>query len=247
MDPKQSSCKNCGYATSTRYCPNCGQRSSVDKVTLKETLEDLADNLFSLSAPLIITVKNLFINPGKLLREYLGGKRKKYYKPISFFILTTAVYLFLRWSIGFEIRGEINIDESAMDQVDPNALTQARDFMFQNINSLAFFFVLTMSLMLKAFFYKKYMFTEYVAVAFYLNGVYSMLATLNIFYIKFVNPQIQYFAILFMAVYFIYAVISFFQVRPVRVGLKSILAFFLAYAGYIFLAFNLSYLIVILK
>ena len=147
-----NTCKNCGKTTSFRFCENCGQRSSVYKVTTRETFEDLADNLFSVSAPLVITVKYLFANPGKLLREYLGGKRKKYYKPISFFILTTAVYLFLRWTIGFDIQGEINLDESTMEQVDANLLNQARNFMFQNINTLAFFFVLTMSLVLKAFF-----------------------------------------------------------------------------------------------
>ncbi|MEN8789305.1 MAG: DUF3667 domain-containing protein [Flavobacteriaceae bacterium] len=233
--------------TTTKYCAYCGQRSSVHKVTMKETFEDLADNLFSISAPLVITIKNLVVDPGKLFREYLGGKRKKYYKPVSFFILTTAVYLFLRWAIGFEIRGEINLDQSTIEQVDPDTLTQARDFMFQNINSLAFFFVLTMSLMLKAFFYRKYMFTEYVAVSFYLNGIYSILATLNIFYIKFINQKIQYLAILFMGVYFVYAMIRLFQDRPFWVSIKSILVFFFAYAGYIFLAFSFSYLIVILK
>lgn len=247
MDSELNTCKNCGHNTRAAYCSNCGQRSSVYKVTMRETFEDLADNLFSLSAPLVITIKNLFVNPGEILREYLEGQRKKYYKPISFFILTTAVYLFLRWSIGFDIRGDINLDESAIEQVDPNMLNLAREFMFQNINSLAFFFVLTMSLMLKLFFYKKYMLLEYVAVSFYLNGIYSLLATINIFYIKFINPQIQYLAILAMSIYFIYAMIRFFQNRPWLVGIKSAAAFFLAYVGYIFLAFNLSYLIVLFK
>ncbi len=247
MDPKPNYCKNCGRETTTKYCPNCGQRSSVNRVTFKETFEDLADSLFTLSAPLIITFKNLLVNPGVLFREYLGGKRKKYYKPVSFFILSTAIYLFLRWSIGFEIQGEITLDESTMEQVNPDKLTQARDFMFQNINTLAFFFVLTMGLMLKAFFYKKYMLTEYIAIAFYLNGIYSLMATLNIFFIKYVNQRIQFFAILFTWVYFVYAMIRFFEKRPFWVGVKSVLVFFLAWAGYIFLAFSLSYLIIILK
>ena len=247
MSSESNICKNCGQVTSKNYCAYCGQRSSVHKVTLRETIDDLVDNLFSLNAPLIRTVKNLFTNPGTLLREYLGGKRKKYYKPIPFFILTTAVYLFLRWSIGFEIQGEFNLDKSTMNQIDPDTLTQARDFMFQNINNFAFFFVLTMSLALYMFFYKKYTFSEYVAVSFYLNGIYSLLATLNLLYIKFINPKVQYLAILVMLIYFIYAVIRFFQNKPWPVGMKSVMAFILAYIGYIFLAFNMSYLIVSLK
>ncbi len=247
MDLETKTCKNCGRPANKAYCSNCGQRSSVYRVTMRETFEDLADNLFSLSAPIIITIKNLITDPGKLFREYLSGKRKKYYKPISFFILTTAVYLFLRWSIGFDIRGEINLDESAMEQVDPDMLSQARNFMFQNINTLAFFFVLTMSIVLKGFFYKKYMFSEYVAVAFYLNGVYSLLASINIFYIKYINPGIQYLAILVMGGYFVFALIRFFQKRPWLVGIKAVVAYFVAYIGYIILAFSFSYLIVLLK
>ena len=247
MELESNTCKNCGHKTTLAYCGNCGQRSSVHKVTTRETLEDLADNLFSISSPLVITMKSLIVNPGRLFREYLGGKRKKYYKPISFFILTTAVYLFLRWSIGFDIRRETEIEKSAADQINTDLVSQAGYFMFENINSLAFFLVLSMSIALKLFFFKKYMFIEYVAIAFYLNGIYSLLATLNIFYIKFVNYQVQYLAILAMGVYFVYAMIRLFQTRPILVGFKSVIAYFTAYVGYLVMAFGLSYLIVLIR
>ena len=247
MDSETNYCKNCDQPTNSAYCANCGQRSSVHKVTMRETFEDLADNLFSLSAPIVITIKSLIRDPGKLLREYLEGKRKKYYKPISFFILTTAVYLFLRWSIAFDIRDNLNLDETTVKQADLDMVKQASYFMFQNINSLAFLLVFTMSLALKIFFFKKFTLAEYVAVSFYLNGVYSMLATVNIFYMKFINPRVQYLAILVMAVYFVYAMLKFFRHKPWLVAIKSVVVYFLAYAGYTILAFYLSYLIVLIK
>ena len=74
-----------------------------------------------------------------------------------------------------------------------------------------------------------------------------MFATINIFYMKFINPKVQFLAILAMGVYFIYALISFFQLRPWWIGIKSVIAYLLAYIGYVFLAFNFSYLIVYLK
>ncbi len=247
MDSETNYCKNCGHITHSAYCANCGQRSSVHKVTMRETFEDLADNLFSLSAPIVITIKSLITDPGKLLREYLEGKRKKYYKPISFFILTTAVYLFLRWSIGFDIRESINMNEASVQPVDASKINQASYFFFQNINSLAFFLVFTMSLALKIFFYRKYSLVEYVAVAFYLNGVYSLLATINTFYMKFINPEVQYLAILAMVIYFVYAMIRFLRKKPWLVLVKSVIAFFLSYVGYFILAFGFSYLIVLLR
>ena len=229
------------------YCANCGQRSSVHKVTFRETLDDLADQLFSLSAPLSLTVKMLVVNPGQLFREYLSGKRKKYYKPISFFLLTTLIFLFLRWAIDFSSMGQVIGDPNTIPGVDNDLITQARIYMVENINNLLFIFVFALALMLKLFFYKKYMLSEFLAVAFYLAGFYSLVGTLNSFYIRYINPDVQYLAMLFMQVYFVYAMISFFQVRKFAVAIKSVFIYLLSYVLYAFLGFYFSYLIVWLK
>ena len=247
MNADPEFCKNCGYTTSLPYCGHCGQRSSVGKVTFKETFQDLADNLFSISAPLPRTINTLVLNPGLLFREYLQGKRKKYYKPISFFILATVFYLFMRWLFDFDIRGTVITTDSAVEQLGENNMARARDFMFRNINNLLFFFVFSLSLILKVFFYKKYMLSEYVAVAFYLVGFYSLITSVNILYIKYVNPGVQFLAILAMAGYFVYAMIRFFNKKPIRVGFKSLVVYVLAYLGYGILAFGFSYLIVVLN
>ena len=181
-----------------------------------------------------------------MLREYLQGKRKKYYKPISFFILTTVFYLFIRWSIDFDIQGTVVSTQTAVEQMGQDNIVKARGFMFRNINNLLFFFVFSLSLSLKTFFYRKYTLSEYVAVAFYLVGFYSLLTTINIFYIKYINPQVQFIAILVMSVYFIYAMVRFFEKKPFWVAVKSFIAYSLAYLGYGFLAFGFSFLVVVL-
>ena len=244
---QHSTCNNCGQKTAGPYCANCGQRSSVHKVTFRETFDDLADQLFSLSAPLSLTIKMLVVNPGQLFREYLSGKRKKYYKPISFFLLTTLIFLFLRWAIDFSSMGQAIGDPNTIPGIDSELLTQARVFMVENINNLLFIFVFALALMLKLFFYKKYMLSEYLAVAFYLAGFYSIIGTINSFYIKYINPNVQYLAMLFMLVYFVYAMVSFFQDRKFVVAIKSVFIYFFSYLLYAFLGFYFSYLIVWLK
>ena len=247
MELESNTCNNCGQKTKGAYCGYCGQRSTVYKVTFRETFHDLADNLFSISAPLPRTLKLLVVNPGKLLRDYLQGKRKSYYKPISFFILATVFYLFIRWLIDFDIRGTVVSTDSAIEQMGEDNISRARDFMFRNINNLLFFFVLSMSLALKTFFYRKYLLSEYIAVSFYLVGFYSLITAINIFYIKYVDPKTQYLAILAMAAYFVYAMIRFYIKKPVWVAIKSLVVYVLAYLGYGFLAFGFSYLIVVLN
>lgn len=239
-------CKNCGTITEDLYCAHCGQRSSVSKVTFSETFHDLTDNLFSLSAPLPVTFRELVLNPGAMLRDYLSGKRKKYYRPISFFILSTLVYLFIRWVIGFDDYIEILVGGKEQ-KIDLELFFHARDYMFQNIKSLAFILVLTLAIFMKLFFGKQYTLAEYIAVSFYLNGLYSLLATLNLFYIQYINSKIQYLAMAVMCAYFVYAMISFFQNHRLRVGLKSFLLYWLAYGTYMVLAIIISYLIVMFE
>ena len=242
MISESKHCRNCGITVEGRYCANCGQRASVYKVTFRETFNDLTENMFAPDAPLPLTLKLLVINPGMLFREYLKGKRKKYYRPISFFILATLVYLFARWVIDFDDYLEINIGTKE-DQIDLEIFAQARDYMFQNIKSMAFILVFTLALFMKLFFRRKYSFPEFIAISFYLNGLYSLLATLNLFFIQYVNSKIQYLAIVVMCAYFIYAMISFLKYKPLINGMKSFLTYWLAYGAYIVIAFGVSYLL----
>jgi len=235
-------CRNCGAPVTNKYCQNCGQRASVYKVTFIETFNDLTENMLRLDAPFPLTLKMLVLNPGLLFREYLGGKRKKYYRPISFFILATLIYLFVRWVIDFEDYLEISIG-TMENRIDLELFSQARDYMFQNIKSMAFILVFTMALSIKLFLRDKYSIPEYIAVSFYLNGFYSLLATLNLFFIQYVNSRIQYLAMVVMCAYFIYAMISFFQNKPLLAGIKSFLSYWMAYGAYIAIAFGVSYLL----
>ncbi len=143
-------CKNCGAIVKESFCGQCGQRSSVYKVTFKETFNDLTDNLFSHSAPLPFTIRRLVVNPGLLFREYLGGKRKKYYKPISYFILSTLVYLFVRWVIDFDDYVEIQVGGNK-EKIDLELFSHAREYLFQNIKSLSFILVFTLAVFMSFF------------------------------------------------------------------------------------------------
>ena len=244
MAQGEKKCNNCNTVVTSEFCPNCGQRTSINKVSFKETFHDLIDQLFSLSAPLPATLKMLIVNPGLLFREYLSGKRKKYYKPISFFLLATLLYIFVRWLIDFSPFAQTIGNPSSSPVIDEALMEQARDFMFRNINNLLFFFVITLALMLKVFFYRRYMLSEYLAVSFYLAGFYTLLTTVNLFYMKYVNPNIQVIAMMVMWGYFIYAMILFFERRKWLVGIKAFFTYLIAYVLYLFIAFYFSYFIV---
>lgn len=239
------SCKNCAEPLQGRYCRNCGQRSSVDRVTFKETFQDLADSVFTVSAPLWVTIKKLIVNPGEMMRDYLSGRRKTYYKPVSFFVLMTLIFLFVGFVIDYDpfVNQTIQVQESNESML----LNEAREYYLTHINNFLFAFVFTLALGLKLFFWKKYSLAEYLAVSFYLIGMYTLFVTLNMFYIQYVDVNFQYLGLLIMWLYFIYAMVSFFRSNRIWVALKSLLVFPLAMFGYFAIGFSLSYLIVSLK
>ena len=227
---------------SDKFCQKCGQRVSVHKVTFKDTISDFVESVFTINAPFFVTLKYLVTNPGTVLREYLEGKRKKYYKPVAFFILMTVAYLVIRTAIGFDPFSDTVVEVE--NTQDNQLLTKARDFMLNNINKLLFIFALTLALFSKLFFYKKYFLSEFLAVSFYLTGMYTLFTTLNLFFVVWVGKEFQPLGMLVMLVYFIFVMVSFIQTKKVTTILKSIIVFILSYIAYIIMSYGLSYIIV---
>lgn len=240
-------CKNCNSKVFDKFCPTCGQKTSVGKVTFKETLQDFIESVFSMNAPLFLTLKLLIVNPGKLFREFLQGKRKQYYKPVAFFILTTVVYLLIRSLLDydpFQDSSIIGIDEDAPEFIDGKKLASARNFILLHLDKLLFVFVFTLSLFMKLFFFQKYSFAEFVAIGFYLIGVYTIFATFNMFYIQYVASVMQAGALVLMFVYFAYALVSLFKTRKFLVIVKSVVLSLLALFLFMIMAFGVSYLFI---
>lgn len=219
---------------------------AIHKVTFGETFGDLIDAVFSVNAPLLVTLKGLILNPGNLLRNYLGGQRKKYYKPVAFFILTTVLYILVRTVIGFDpFKNDLFQAQDGID--DGTKFEEARNYMLLNINNLLFVFVFTLALLSKLFYFKRYSLAEFLVVSFYLLGMYTLLTTLDIVFIQFVSDKFQGVRLLIMLVYFTYAMLSFLKKPMLFTILKAILVYILAFLSYFALAYGLSYLIVLFK
>lgn len=242
---KNTTCKNCETETTSEYCPNCGQRTAIHKVTLNETFQDVINGLFSLDAPLWMTVKTLVVNPGKLFRDFLSGKRKTYYKPVSFFILTTIIFVLTKALLNYDPMQ--NIAQAQHESLDISLFNKAGIFMAENINNIIFTFVFSLALMLKVFFYKAYSLAEYLAVSFYMVGFYIIITTLMMFGLKFGNPQYKMLPFILMFIYVLYALLSFFQKKNILTVFKFFLVYFFALIFYMVLGYGISFLIVWLK
>jgi hypothetical protein len=245
QQPNHHDCLNCGHETVGYYCANCGQSTSMHRITFRETINDFFSSTFALEGPLLSTIKLLILNPGKLFREFIGGKRKAYYKPVAFFVVLTAVYLIVRKLIQYDpfySQPQMS-NENVPEKVRP--LIEAGKFMFANINNIMFFLVFSIGLSNKLFFYKKYNLAEYVTTGFYISGLYILVGVIQMLvsvYIIYITPQ--YNMVLLFA-YMVYVSISFHQQKSFVAILKYIFMSLLAIILYAILGYSFSLMMVI--
>jgi len=95
-------CKNCGHPVDASFCPNCGQSTRVEKLTMASLINQLSEGVFQLNKGFFFTLVELFKRPGNSIREFLLGKRKNHFKPIGYAFLVSTVYFFLARALGTE-------------------------------------------------------------------------------------------------------------------------------------------------
>ncbi|HAY34828.1 MAG TPA: DUF3667 domain-containing protein [Ignavibacteria bacterium] len=88
-------CKNCGSEFTGIFCSNCGQKKIHGRITLREITHNFFHSFTHLDSGIFFLMKELLFRPGTVVREYLDGKRKKYFNPFQFLILAIAAATFL--------------------------------------------------------------------------------------------------------------------------------------------------------
>ncbi len=105
---KSDYCLNCETALGgANFCPNCGQKNDASKLTLGHVLTESVSNLFAFDGRFFSTLKNLFLRPGKVPKEYVSGKRTKYMNPVRIYFLSSVLLL-----------GVIQVKDGASEMVD---------------------------------------------------------------------------------------------------------------------------------
>lgn len=85
-------CRNCGSSAPLNFCPRCGQETALHPPTLGEFIHEFVGHYVALEGALWRTLAMLLARPGRLTREYLAGRRRRYVLPLRLFL--TASFLF---------------------------------------------------------------------------------------------------------------------------------------------------------
>jgi len=86
-------CSDCGAEVSGNFCANCGQPTHSHR-TLLHLGEELLHGVMHFDGRIWRTLPLLALNPGRLTREWVQGKRTRYVSPLAIFLFTLFVMFF---------------------------------------------------------------------------------------------------------------------------------------------------------
>jgi hypothetical protein len=118
MPPQTTSCLNCGTTVTDKFCPHCGQKIEVKRLSWRTLLEEIHYFFFDEEGGFFKTVAELTIRPGRLYKDYLDGKRKRYDEPISFLLVCITIFV-LVYQIALVITHYESINTTSLLTNDP--------------------------------------------------------------------------------------------------------------------------------
>ena len=199
-------CLNCNFMLKNleAFCPKCGQKVSVKRLETSVVFTDALKSFTSADKGILYLLKYLPFKPGVISREYVDGKRKKYFNPFTFLILSIGITSFL--SASFNL-----LASSTTDLDNPVSI-----FMSKNINLIIFLTVPVIGCFTYLLFRKeKINFAESLIISSYCSAIRS------VFFIIIVTPLIIFFRnsyllitslyLLGFAIYYAWACCQFFN------------------------------------
>jgi predicted RNA-binding Zn-ribbon protein involved in translation (DUF1610 family) len=93
---RDAACLNCGQAFGAvrpKFCPECGQETTVRTPTLREFAQHFGGSYVAAEGALWRTLVLLLSRPGQLTREYLAGRRRHYVLPLRLYLTISLVAL----------------------------------------------------------------------------------------------------------------------------------------------------------
>jgi hypothetical protein len=88
-------CKNCQSSLEGAYCKSCGQRDVDLERPILSLVGDLLKETFELDGRSAVTVRTLFLHPGKLTYEFLAGRRRSYTSPLRLYLAISILFFLL--------------------------------------------------------------------------------------------------------------------------------------------------------
>lgn len=94
-------CANCNGTVDTNFCPTCGQKNGIHRITIGHVIHEGVHSITHADKGFLLLVRQLITRPGLVAKEYIEGKRKRYFNPLSFLVISSALFAYFGAATGF--------------------------------------------------------------------------------------------------------------------------------------------------
>ncbi|MBN4081770.1 DUF3667 domain-containing protein [bacterium AH-315-C07] len=93
---KDNKCLNCkAEIGQSNYCPECGQQNTDNKVSMMLLVKDFVHDYLDIDSKLFKSIPLLITKPGKLTREFTGGKRVRFVPPLRLYLVVSLIFFLI--------------------------------------------------------------------------------------------------------------------------------------------------------
>jgi Protein of unknown function (DUF3667) len=240
-------CVNCETEIASNFCPVCGQRSGVKRITLRDSLEEFWIQVAGFDGIFFRTLKDLSRRPGYVAREYLNGVRVKYYGPITYFFFMITLLLVSLGVLGLDFAELIKSKQDAMDLTAKNnkAVVVVTQLIATNIKWFLFLAVPFQAFAARYVFFRKsgLNFAENTVPLFYTSGHLFWLTILTFGFRKLTGELFTVFVTVASIAYFgfVYSTLMTYQSK-VKAFFKGIGVYL---GGQVFFTLTMTIIIII--
>ncbi|MFT3823810.1 MAG: DUF3667 domain-containing protein [Chitinophagaceae bacterium] len=148
-----------------KFCPSCGQKANVEALNFHVLFHDLVHYFTHAEKNIFSLVAKLTTNPGLVAREYLAGKRKKYFSPVNFFLIVAGLLVIIVSTL-HSFDGAFVTRRSVVQTSSP-----LLHVLSSKINWIFFMLVPLFALVYSLFFFRRrYNYVEHLAISLYWQG-----------------------------------------------------------------------------
>src|SRR3954467_15531764 len=95
--PASPPCPNCGSAMVAEFCARCGELQPAHRdLSIAAVAHDAVQEFVGVDGKIPRTLWALLTKPGLLTREFIDGRRGRYSKPLSLFLVLNVVFFFIQ-------------------------------------------------------------------------------------------------------------------------------------------------------
>lgn len=230
MGGESGKCKSCGSPVVGKFCSDCGQRSNVKRITLREGWNDFWSRVYGFDGMFPRTLRDLTLRPGHAARTFINGNRVMYYAPVGYFFFMISLYLLVMSMLSIdpieltrEATSNIATAKPGSGQEEFN--TSMAHWLNDNQRLVSFLFIPIQVLWLVALFRKSALnFLEHSVMVLYTQGHVQWISIVFLFVFKFTGyfPDFSL-LLLFQFVYFCVASVQLYDMyKPVSAVLRAI-------------------------